>query len=118
MGTALDGLTEIGLVQEALTAHGKRVGPRFLHKVLGNLAAAQVAIAHQITGPTMTVNTACSSGADAIILGAMLLKTGEADSVLVLGGESGINPLMIGSLSKAMALSRRNDDPVGASRPI
>lgn len=66
----------------------------------------------------MTVNTACSSGADAIILGAMLLKTGEADSVLVLGGESGINPLMIGSLSKAMALSRRNDDPVGASRPF
>ncbi len=118
MGTALDGLTEIGLVQEALTAHGKRVGPRFLPKVLGNLAAAQVAIAHQITGPTMTVNTACSSGADAIILGAMLLKTGEADSVLVLGGESGINPLMIGSLSKAMALSRRNDDPVGASRPF
>lgn len=118
MGTALDGLTEIGLVQEALTAHGKRVGPRFLPKVLGNLAAAQVAIAHQITGPSMTVNTACSSGADAIILGALLLKAGEADSVLVLGGESGINPLMIGSLSKAMALSRRNDDPTGASRPF
>jgi 3-oxoacyl-[acyl-carrier-protein] synthase II len=118
MGTALDGLTEIGRVQEALTAEGKRVGPRFLPKILGNLAAAQIAIAHQITGPTMTVNTACSSGADAIILAAMLLKTGEADSVLVMGGESTINPLMIGSLSKAMALSRRNDDPQAASRPF
>ncbi len=118
MGTALDGMTEIARTQQELTAAGKKVGPRFLPKVLGNIAAAQVAMAHQITGPSMTVNTACSSGADAIILAAMLLKTGEADSILVLSAESPINPLVIYSLSKAMALSRNNDAPETASRPF
>ncbi len=118
MGTALDGLAEIARTQQALSEAGKKVGPRFLPKVLGNLAAGQIAIAHQIQGPCYTVNTACSSGADALSVAAMLLRAGEAYSMVVVGAESGICPLMIGTLSKAMALSRRNDAPEKACRPF
>ena len=46
---------------------GKRVGPRFVPMTIGNIAAAQIAIAHGIHGPSLTLNTACSAGGDAIM---------------------------------------------------
>ena len=69
-------------------------------------------------GPSITVNTACSSGGDAIMTAAMLLNFGEADAILVVGGESILSPVLISSLAAAKALSRRNDDPKAASRPF
>ena len=118
MGTALDGLTEIGRTQRALDIDGKKVGPKFLTKVLGNLAPAQFAITHGIKGPSMTVNTACSSGGDAMTMAAMMLNSGEADAMVVMAGECGVSPLLIGCLAKSQALTRNNDDPQHASRPF
>ena len=106
MGTALAGLTYTGETQDALSSRGKAVGPRFLTKIMGNIAAAQFAIEHQITGPSMTVSTACSSGGDAIALAAVLLQTGAADAMVVMAGESAITPLLMQSLHRAGALSK------------
>lgn len=117
IGTAMGGLTAIARTQKDLSENGKRVGPKFLPKVLGNLAATHISIANNIKGPNMTVSTACASGGDAISLGAMLLKAGEADAILVVGAESGICPLLIQSLTKALALTT-NPDPNSASRPF
>lgn len=117
MGTAMDGVTTVAGTQAAYDA-GKRVGPRFVPMTIGNIAAAQISIAHGITGPSMTLNTACSAGGDAIMTAAMLLRTGEADAVLAVGGESILCPIVIAGLSQAHALSRRNDDPEQACRPF
>ncbi|MDD4716399.1 MAG: beta-ketoacyl-[acyl-carrier-protein] synthase family protein [Oscillospiraceae bacterium] len=113
MGTALGGLSLIGNTQENLAVNGKRVGPRFLSKVMGNIAAAQFSIAHGIKGPSFTVGTACSSGGDAVTFAAMLLSSGAADAMVVMAGESAISPLLVHSLSKAGALSK-----AGHSRPF
>ena len=48
MGTAMSGLSTIAFTQEEKTAEGKKVGPRFIPKVLGNIAAANIAIDHNI----------------------------------------------------------------------
>lgn len=117
MGTAMDGVTTVAGTQAAYDA-GKRVGPRFVPMTIGNIAAAQISIAHGITGPSMTLNTACSAGGDAIMTAAMLLRTGEADAVLAIGGESILCPIVVAGLSQAHALSRRNDDPEQACRPF
>ena len=117
MGTAMDGVTTVAQTQAAFDT-GKRVGPRFVPMTIGNIADAQISIAHGIHGPSLTLNPACSAGGDAIMTAAMLLRSGEADAVLAVGGESILCPIVVSGLSQAKALSRRNDDPEQACRPF
>lgn len=119
MGTAMNGIATIAFTQDALSgATHKKVGPRFIPKILGNIAAANIAIDHNIQGPSLTVSTACSSGGDAINTACMCIQTGKADVMLAVGAESVLCPLVIYSLANAKALSRRNDSPATASRPF
>jgi 3-oxoacyl-(acyl-carrier-protein) synthase len=113
MGTALAGLALTGNTQEALAVDGKNVSPKFLSKIMGNIAAAQLSISYGIKGPSFTVSTACSSGGDAIAMAAMLLEADAADAMVVMAGESAISPLLIQSLYKSGALSKS-----GQSRPF
>lgn len=117
MGTAMDGVTTVANTQAAFDA-GHRVGPRFVPMTIGNIAAAQIAIAHGIHGPSLTLNTACSAGGDAMMTAAMLLRAGEAEAILAVGGESILCPIVVSGLAQAKALSRRNDDPEHACRPF
>lgn len=119
MGTAMSGISTIAFTQDALSgASHKKVGPRFVPKILGNIAAANIAIDYNIQGPQFTVSTACSSGGDAINTAAMCMQAGKADVMLSIGAESVLCPLVIYSLANAKALSRRNDSPATASRPF
>ena len=118
MGTAMAGVVDIAATQEEMTRSGEsKVSPRFVPKTLGNIAAAQIAIEYGLTGPSITVSTACSSGGDAIKLAMMLLCSGEADAMVAVGADSIICPLVTSSLSMAKALSREAD-PAAACRPF
>lgn len=117
MATAMDGISTIAKTQTEYDA-GHRASPRFVPMIIGNIAAAQIAIFYGIRGPTLTLNTACSSGGDAVMTAAGLLRLGEADAIVVAGGESALCPVVVSGLSQAKALSTRNDDPAGASRPF
>ena len=119
MGTAMAGVATTAFTQDALSgASHKKVGPRFIPKILGNIAASNIAIDYNIQGPSFTVSTACSSGGDAVNIACMYMKAGKADVMLAVGAESVLCPLVIYSLANAKALSRRNDDPSTASRPF
>ena len=119
VGTALGGIAPIAETQDGISrGEHKKVSPRFVPKIIGNEAAAQVAIAKGYRGPSLTVSTACSSGGDAISTACMLLMSGQADAVLAMGAESALSHLFILGLSSAHALSTNNDDPQGASRPF
>lgn len=119
MGTAMAGVATTAATQEILTnAVHKNVGPRFVPRILGNIAAAQIAIAHDIRGPSLTLSTACASGGDAIAAAATLLLSDEADAVLAVGAESILCPLVIYSMANSQALSRSNSDPLHAARPF
>ncbi len=119
VGTAMAGVSIISETQDGLStgAHTK-VSPRFVPKFIGNIAAAQIAIARGYRGPSLTVSTACSSGADAISTASMLLLAKEADAVLVVGAEASLCPVVIAGLASAHALSTNNDNPQTASRPF
>lgn len=118
MGTAMAG---VGLVADTQTHYVQghhKISPCFVPSVISNIAAAHIAITYGIHGPGLTVNTACSAGGDALMVAAMLLLSDEADVVLVMAGESILNPVIISSLAQAKALSRRNDAPANACRPF
>lgn len=119
VGTALGGIAPITETQDGVSkGEHKKVSPRFVPKIIGNEAAAQVAIAKGYRGPSLTVSTACSSGGDAISTACMLLLSGQADAVLAMGTESALAPLFILGLTSAHALSTNNGNPQAASRPF
>lgn len=113
MGTAIGGMTPIWREHSEMLTLAKPISPRFVSRSLGNTPAAYISIEYGITGPSLTVSTACSSGGDAITAAYLLLSAGMADAVLVMAGDSAINPLFIHSLYKAKALSKGGD-----SRPF
>ncbi len=118
MGTALTGVSVAAKTQEDYSVHDKKkVSPRFVPQFLGNVAASQIAIEKGLRGPCMTVSTACSSGADAIGLARMFIKSGTADAVIAVGADSALSPIVVSSLAMAHALSE-NTDPAMACKPF
>lgn len=119
MGTAMAGVEEMTKSgSDYISSNTGRISPHLVPRVIGNMAAAHMAIQFGIHGPGMTLATACSAGSDAVISAAHLLLAGDANAVIVLGGESILSPPIVSSLAQARALSRRNEDPHRASRPF
>ena len=119
MNTGGGGIPTIESNVTAMAVHGpSRVGPLVIPMFAPNMASSQVSIAYGIQGPTITSAAACASGVQAFVDAVRLLQAGEADVAVTGGTEAGITPVALTSLSNMHALSRRNDDPQGASRPF
>lgn len=70
------------------------------------------------TGPRSTVSTACTSSSQAVGEGVLRLRRGDVDAMIVGGVDVLVDPIMVTGFSLLGALSTRNDDPQGASRPF
>ncbi|MEW6182758.1 MAG: beta-ketoacyl-ACP synthase II [Bacillota bacterium] len=101
-----------------VTRGPNRVSPFFVPMMISNMAAGQIAILHKFYGPNSTVVTACASSNNAIGESLRLLQRGEADVVLSGGTEAAVTPLAVAGFCQMKAMSTRNDDPAGASRPF
>ena len=86
--------------------------------LIANLASGQVSITFGAKGPNSCVVTACATGTHSIGEAARFIQYGDADVMFAGGTESVITPLCVGGFNAAKALSTRNDDPQGASRPF
>ncbi len=96
----------------------KRVSPFLIPLFAPNMASCQIAITYGIHGPTVTSVAACAAGVQAFADAVFMIQRGDADVVITGGTEAGITPVAIAGLANMGALSRRNDDPAGASRPF
>ncbi len=96
----------------------KRVSPFLIPLFAPNMASCQVAITFNIHGPTVTSVAACAAGVQAFVDAVHMIQRGDADVVITGGTEAGITPVAIAGLANMGALSTRNDDPGGASRPF
>ncbi|MFW6256256.1 MAG: beta-ketoacyl-ACP synthase II, partial [Candidatus Sumerlaeota bacterium] len=96
----------------------KRVSPFMIPRIITNMAAGMVAIDLKLQGPNFCVVTACASATHCIGEAMHVIKRGEADVMVAGGTESAITPLGMAGFSNMKALSTRNDDPEGASRPF
>jgi 3-oxoacyl-[acyl-carrier-protein] synthase II len=95
-----------------------RMSPFFIPSVIANMASGHVAMRFGLTGPSSSVVTACASGSGAIIDAMRIIQRGEAEIMITGGAEAPITPMGIGGFAIMKALSTRNDDPEGASRPF
>jgi 3-oxoacyl-[acyl-carrier-protein] synthase II len=119
MNTGGGGIPTIESNVTAMALSGpSRVSPLVIPIFAPNMASSQVSIAFGIQGPVITSAAACASGVQAFVDAVRLMRAGEADVVVTGGTEAGITPVALSGLANMHALSRRNDDPEGASRPF
>jgi 3-oxoacyl-[acyl-carrier-protein] synthase II len=97
---------------------GKRVSPFMVPMLSPSMAACQVSIQNGLRGPVIASVAACASGVQALIDAQRLIEHGDVEVVLAGGTESAILPVAFAALANMGALSKRNDDPAGASRPF
>jgi 3-oxoacyl-[acyl-carrier-protein] synthase II len=95
-----------------------QVSPFAIPALSGSMAAAQVSMKYGITGPVITQVAACASGVIAYQDALRLIASGECDIVLAGGSEAPLLAMAFAALANMTALSKRNDDPEGASRPF
>jgi len=119
IGVGLGGLPAIEKYHDIYKERGvRKISPFFIPMVISNLASGQVSILFGTKGPNTCVVTACATGTHAIGDAGRLIQYGDADVMIAGGTESTITPLSVGGFNAAKALSTRNDDPQGASRPF
>ena len=95
-----------------------RVSPFFVPMMLFDAPAAAISITHGLRGPNIAIATACAAGSNAIGEAAKMIQRGAAETMLAGGSEAPLVAPVVAGFSSAGTLSKRNEDPAGASRPF
>ncbi|WNG56980.1 beta-ketoacyl-ACP synthase II [Archangium gephyra] len=95
-----------------------RVSPFFIIQMIINMAPGLISIRYGCKGPNWAPVSACATSAHAIGEAWKSIRLGETDAAIAGGSEAGITPLAMGGFSVMKAMSTRNEDPAGASRPF
>jgi 3-oxoacyl-[acyl-carrier-protein] synthase II len=98
--------------------YGRRLGGGFVLRMLPQYLTARIAETYGITGPSCTMQTACTSSAQAIGEGMRAIQRGSVDVVIAGGAECIVSPIEMLMFCHLGALSKRNDNPQRASRPF
>ena len=95
-----------------------RLSPFFIIQMIINMAPGLISMKYGAKGPNWSPVSACATSAHAIGEAFKSIQVGECDAVIAGGSEAAVTPLAIGGFSVMKALSTRNEDPAGASRPF
>ena len=118
MGSGIGGIKTIEDNHNKMLAGGTRkVSPFFIPGSIINMTSGYVSILQHITGPNISIVTACATSAHCIGFAGRIIEHGDADVMLAGGSEYATSPLAMGGFCSARAMSTRNDDPTAASRP-
>ncbi|MBA3523426.1 MAG: beta-ketoacyl-[acyl-carrier-protein] synthase family protein [Geodermatophilaceae bacterium] len=119
IGTGLGGVETIERAMVTLAERGPRwMSPYTASAMIPNAAVASVSMDLGCRGRTLCPTTACAAGADAIGIGADMIRLGRADVVLAGGAEAPVTRAMLAGFAAMRASSTRNDDPEAACRPF
>ena len=118
IGSGIGGLPMIQDTCKALAEGGPRkISPFFIPGSIINMISGLVSIEYGFQGPNLAVVTACSTANHSIGESMRKIEYGDAAVMVVGGSEAAVCELGIGGFNAARAISTRNDDPEGASRP-
>ena len=95
-----------------------RVSPFFVPMFIPDISAGLISMRWGLRGPNYATVSACASSAHAIGNAMRHIRYGDADVILAGGAEATITPMTYAGFSSMKAMSTRNDDPAGASRPF
>jgi 3-oxoacyl-[acyl-carrier-protein] synthase II len=101
-----------------LTRGPDRLSPFFIPMAIANMGSGQAAISFGARGPNYATVSACATAGHALGEAAETIIRGDADVMLAGGSEAPVFEVLVGAFAAMRALSTRNDDPAGASRPF
>src|SRR3984893_14203142 len=119
IGSGIGGL--VTLHEQFTILHEKgpdRISPFFINMMIIDGAPGIVSILTGAKGPNWAAVSACATSANTIGEAWETIRRGDARAMIAGGAERGITPIAMGAFDNMHALSRRNDDPQGASRPF
>ena len=96
----------------------RRVMPMTVPMLMPNAPAATISMHFGARAFARTVASACASSTESLVNAYQHLQEGLADVIIAGGTESAIHPITIAAFASMQALSRRNDSPETASRPM
>ncbi|MEO0061169.1 MAG: hypothetical protein RL343_787 [Actinomycetota bacterium] len=116
--TGIGGVWTLLDAYDALKEKGpRRVLPMTIPMLMPNGPAAAIGMDIAARGGVRTAVSACASSTEAVANAVARLQSGDIDVVVAGGCEAGIHPLPLAAFAAMHALSKRNDNPAGASRP-
>jgi 3-oxoacyl-[acyl-carrier-protein] synthase II len=117
-GSGIGGLPLIEAMHDELKKSGpRRISPFFIPGTIINMIAGNLSIMLGTKGPNLAIVTACTTSTHCIGEAAKSIRLGEVNAMLAGGAEACVTELAMGGFAAARALSTRNHDPAGASRP-
>lgn len=119
IGSGIGGIATLEKNCKTMLERGpRRVSPFLIPMLIPDIAAGLVSIRYGLRGPNYATVSACASSAHAIGDAARYIRNGRAELMLAGGAEAAIAPISVAGFAAMKALSSRNDDPEGASRPF
>ena len=97
---------------------GPKFNPFFIPKMISDIAAGHISILYGFNGPNYATTSACASSSNALADAFNLIRLGKANMIVSGGAEAALCACGVGGFNAMHALSTRNDDPQGASRPF
>jgi 3-oxoacyl-[acyl-carrier-protein] synthase II len=119
IGSGVGGL--MTLHEQFAVLHEKgpsRVSPFLVPMMMINAAPGMVSLLTGAQGPAWAPVSACATGGNALGEAWETIRRGAAKAMLAGGAEKAVTPLSMAAFANMHALSRRNEDPQGASRPF
>lgn len=119
IGSGIGGLSTIEEQHKTLMERGPgRISPFLIPGIICDMGAGLVSILLNARGPNSCAVAACATGANNIGDAFHTIRRGDADAMIAGGMEAAVTPLGMAGFGAARAMSTRNDDPQGASRPF
>lgn len=119
MGSGIGGIKFIQDNHDKLLAGGvRRVSPFFIPGSIINMTSGQVSILQHVTGPNISIVSACATSTHCIGISGRSIMHGDAEVMLAGGSEYATTSLAMAGFCSARAMTTRNDDPGAASRPF
>lgn len=119
MGAGIGGLATIEDNYNKYLAGGvRKISPFYIPGSIINMTSGNVSIMYGMTGPNLSIVTACATSTHSIGIAARSVAHGDADVMLAGGSEYATTISAVGGFCAARAMTTRNDEPEKASRPF
>ncbi|MFG1448550.1 beta-ketoacyl-ACP synthase II [Xylella fastidiosa] len=118
IGSGIGGV--FGIEEQAIKLYeggARKISPFYVPATIINMLPGQLSVLKGLKGPTFSAVSACATSNHSIGMAMRMIQYGDADVMLAGGSERASSPTAIGGFCAMRAMSTRNDDPTGASRP-
>ena len=118
IGSGIGGI--VGIEETSIKFHeggARKISPFYVPSTIINMLPGQVSLITGAKGPNFSAVSACATSNHSIGMAMRMIQHGDADVMIAGGAERGSSPTSMGGFCAMKAMSTRNDDPEGASRP-